>query len=37
MIPDQRLTLPQDIEADEILASLEAFQPSQWGLPAYGE
>ncbi|XP_072034091.1 uncharacterized protein [Amphiura filiformis] len=34
-VPDPRITLPKDIEADEILTKLQDFEPTHWGLPPY--
>lgn len=35
MVPDVQLDVEETRGADEVLKSLEEFQPERWGLPPY--
>jgi len=37
MVPDPNLDRALCEEADQVLDSLETFQPQQWGLPPFNE
>jgi hypothetical protein len=37
MVPDPRLDPSQCSAADQVLRSLEDFDPRQWGLPPFPE
>lgn len=37
MVPDERLSRDLCGGADQLLTSLEAFRPEQWGLPPFPE
>lgn len=36
MVPDPNLSSSAAAAADEVLESLEDFEPQKWGLPAFG-
>ena len=37
MVPDPNMEHKETLLADEVLSSLQNFDPSHWGLPAFSE
>ena len=37
MVPDPNMEHKDTLVADEVLSSLQNFDPSHWGLPAFSE
>ena len=37
MVPDPNMEKKDTLQADEVLTSLQDFDPSHWGLPPFAE